>query len=211
MKNKNYYNKKKNNKGALLFELLIVISLLTIILSFGSNAIFLSLKSNKLSAERDIAMSLAMETLDATRAVIEEDWQNIYSLTKGTQHYYPEVSNNKWILLSGNGSTTLNGVVYTKYVTINNISRDYSTRDIESIYSGSNDDPSTQKITVVVSWTGGADVIISGYFSRWKNKICNHSGWTNGATGNTVKDCADDSYDTKDADIDVSTGSILLQ
>lgn len=205
------YTKINKNKGSLLFELLIVIALFAIILSFGANAIYLSLRSNKLSIERDVALSVASETMEATRAVIEEDWQNIYGLTKGTTHYYPSLLNDKWVLLGGDGSITLNDILYTKYITINNVSRDYSTRDILNTYSSIDDDPSTQKVTVTVSWPNGSNVTILEYFFRWKNKTCGQSGWATGGSLNTVIDCADNNYDTKDASIDISTGSLKLQ
>ena len=205
---------KKNNKsrGSLLFELLIVISLLAVILSVGANAVFLSLRSNKTSGERDVASGLASETLEAVRSTVEENWQNIYSLTKSTGHYYPLQSVNKWTLTSGDQVVTLNNIAYTRYITVDNVSRDYTTRNIQSSYSGADDDPSTQKVTVKISWAGGNSITLVEYFFRWKNKICAQTSWVTGGSGNTVKNCPDTTYDVKDdALIDISTGSIKLK
>lgn len=197
-------------RGALLLELLIAISLLAIILSFGANAVFLSLQSNKASGEQDVASSLASEGVEAVRAVSEEDWQNIYSLTKSTEHYKTTQSNTKWILATGNETITLNGVIYTRYVVIDNISRDGS-GNIETAYSSTDDDPSTQQVTVSVSWPGGNDAVeITGFLFRYKNKVCAQSGWATADPGNTVHVCADASYDAKDAGID-ATGGLHLQ
>lgn len=204
-------NKIKKNSGALLFELLIVISLIAIILSFSAGAIYLSMRSNKITGDKDTASSLATEALEAARSVAEEDWQNIYSLTKSTGHYYPTLSSNKWVLANGDETINMNNVVYTRYITINNVSRDSTTRDIESTYVSADDDPSTQKVTVFVSFTGGNTVSISEYFSRWKNKICGQAGWITGGTGNTVANCTDTSYDVKDPEINVSGSTIKLQ
>ena len=66
-------------KGSLLLELLIVISLLAIILSVGSQAVFVSLQSGKVSGERDVAMGLANEEFEAVRGSTEENWQTIYN------------------------------------------------------------------------------------------------------------------------------------
>ena len=199
------------SKGALLFELLIAISLLAVILSVGANAVFLSLRSDKVSGERDVASSLASETLEATRAVTDENWQNIYSLTKSSQHYYATQSGGKWILTTGDETVTSGGITYTRYVVIDNVSRDGTTRNIESSYVSADDDPSTQKITVTVSWPTGSPLSISEYFFRWKNKICNQTDWSTGGSGTTVKTCPDNSYDTKDPAIDVSGGALKLQ
>ncbi|MCX6755017.1 MAG: hypothetical protein NT068_00550 [Candidatus Nomurabacteria bacterium] len=207
----NKFNKIKRNTGSLLLELLIVISILAVILSFSANAIFLSMKSNRVSGERDVSSSLASEEIEAVRAVTEEDWQNIYGLTKSIAHYYPTQSSGKWILSSGDGTVILNGITYTRYITIDNVSRDATTRDIENTYISSDDDPSTQKVTAVVSWSGGNSFTTYEYFFRWKNKICGQNAWTTGGSGNTVKNCTDASYDIKDSNIDVSTGVIKLQ
>lgn len=203
----------KKQSGALLLELLIVISLIAIILAVSANATFLSMKGNKTSGDSNVATNLASESLEAARSVSEEDWQNIYTLTKGTQHYYPtqQGGTGKWILMTGDEIKVLNGVSYTRYIVIDNVSRDSITRNIQGSYSINDDDPSTQKVTVTVSWTGGKPVILSEYFFRWKNIICDQAGWITGGSGNTVKTCPDTTYDTKDAAIDISTGSIKLQ
>jgi len=203
--------KIKTNKGALLFELLIVISLIALVVSFSASAIYLSMRSNKATGDKDTATSLATEALEAARSVADEDWQNIYSLTKGVGHYYPSISSNKWILTSGDEIINLNNVSYTRYITIDNVSRHATTRDIEVNYVGANDDPSTQKVTVFVSFTGGDTVSISEYFSRWKNKICGQAGWVTGGSGNTVQNCTDTTYDVKDIEIDVTGGALELK
>lgn len=211
-----HYNMRVSTSGALLLELLVAISLLAVILSVGANAVFLSMRSNKVSAERDVANALAAEALEAVRSSTEENWQDIYSLTKGSQHYYATSTApaGKWSLLPTALATdeqiTVNGIVYTRYIIISNVSRDSVTRNIQTTYSATNDDPGTQKATVSVTWSGGNPVTVYGYFFRWKNKTCAQTAWTTGASGNTVKLCTDASYDVKDSGINV-TGGIHLQ
>ena len=211
---------KTKQKGALLLELLIVISLLVVILSVSSDAVFLSMKSNKVSGERDMANALASETFESLHSVSEGSWQNIYGLTKNTAHYYIKQVNGKWTVEAGDEIIILNNITYTRYFTIDNVSRDSFTRNIiinptdyignysSNNYSVAEDDPSTQKVTVSVSWLAEDPVLISQYLFRWKNKICGQSGWASGFPGNDVKNCTDTSYDTKDAEVD-STGGIL--
>ncbi len=198
-------------KGALLLELLVVISLLAIILSASANGVFLSLRSNKISGERDVAYALASESLEAARATGEKDWLNIYSLTKSTQHYKTIQSSGSWILATGDETVSLNNISYTRYITIDNVSRDGTTRLIQTSYSSADDDPSTQKVTATVSWLGGTPVVISSYVFRFKNDTCVQSTWTTLDSGNTVHNCTDASFDSKDSGIDVTSGSIKLE
>lgn len=201
----------KKNAGSLLFELLIVISLLAVILSVGANAVYLSLRSNQISGERDIAGALASESLEAVRAVTEENWHNIYSLTKNT-HYYPSEQAGKWILNAGDENVNINNIIFTRYVTIENVSRDNLSRNILNSYDSYGDDPSTQKVTVTVTWPGGNPIIISEYFFRWKNKICNQSDWSAGQ-GSGVKNCADQSHGgiSPSGTINIQGGQLKLQ
>lgn len=207
------FNLKKdliNQKGSLLFEMLIVISLVAIILTVGANSVFLSMRSNKVSGERDVASNLASATIDSIRAVVEEDWQNIYALNKATTHYYPSESSGKWVMLEGDEVVNINDILYTRYVTIENVSRNATTKDIETDYVLSNDDPSTQKITVTVNWSQGSPVVISEYFYRWRNKICPQTEWTTPESGSNVENCNTISYDEKESTIDTSAGSLKL-
>lgn len=206
--------KCSQKRGSLLLELLIAISILAVVLSVGSQAVFVSLKSGKVSAESDVAIGLANEALEAVRGVAEEKWQNIYNLAgKGSTHYYATstVPTGKWTLATGDEIIDLNTARYTRYVVIDNVSRDSAMRAIENPYVSADDDPGTQKATVMVSWAGGDPVVVSGYFFRWRNKACNQTGWSTGGSGTSVKTCPDTSYDTKDAAIDTTGGSLKLQ
>lgn len=192
-------------RGALLLELLIVISLLAVILSVGTQAVFVSLQSSKVSGERDIAVGLASEALEATRGVAEEKWQNIYDLTKGSPYHMVQTGN-KWATSTGSEIISLNNASYTRYVVIDNVSRDASTRMIDT---GNNYDPSTQKVTVTVSWSYADPVIISDYFLRWKNKVCNQTSWS-GGTGSGTKTCPDTTY-VSSTNLGVPGASLQIQ
>lgn len=196
-------------KGALLLELLIVISLLAIILSVGTQAVYVSLQSGKISGERDIAVGLASEALEAVRGATEEKWQNIYDLTKASQHYKVVPSGNKWTLATGDEAIAINNASYTRYVVIENVSRDAGTRMIDT---GTNYDPSTQKVTVTVSWPYADPVVMTDYFLRWRNKVCNQTDWSGGA-GSGVKNCPNTSYDSISpaGTIDTAGGTLKLQ
>jgi type II secretory pathway pseudopilin PulG len=162
-------------KGALLLELLIVISLIAVIFTVGTQAILVSLRSDKNSSEKDVAYNLASETFGLVRSVAEEDWQNIY-FTKDSENYsdnyYPLKVSNAWTLSRGDEVVAINGISFTRSITMSNVSRDTtSDRKIEVTYDGARDDPSTQKVTVTISWPGGDPLVINGYLFRWKNKL----------------------------------------
>ncbi len=176
-------------RGALLVEILITISILAIILSLGAQSSFVSLRASKSASEKDTALNLAIETVEAVRAASDELWQNLYSLTKGPgNHYYPSQSSGKWVINnSGDETLIVNGVTYARYFTVDNASRNPSTRAIENTYNSANDDPSTQKLTVVVTanWATSTATTFSEYLSRWRNKVTVQTNWTgSGDTGN---------------------------
>lgn len=196
-----------SSRGALLLELLIAISVIAAVLSVGSQSVYVSMQSGKTSGETDTAIGLANEALEATRAVADEKWQNIYDLTKASQHYKTVLSGNKWTLETGDETIALNTASYTRYVIVENVSRDASTRMIDT---GTNYDPSTQKVTVTVSWTGnGSPVVVSDYFLRWKNRVCPQTSWAGGVSSG-VKTCPDTTYTSKDSQTTAGT-TLYLQ
>ena len=215
-------NKKQNNsrkvlgslKGALLLELLIVIALMGIIFTVGTQAILVSLKSGRNSGERDTAYSLANEGIEIVRGVAEQNWQSIYApagIVKGTTHYYPLKVSNAWTLTQGDETVIVNGLSYTRYIIIDNASRDSTTdRKIESTYVSADDNPDTQKITVSVSWTGGDTVTESGFVFRWRNKVCVQTAWTTQTTPtDNVASCPPTTYFSADSGIDASVAGTL--
>jgi type II secretory pathway pseudopilin PulG len=209
-------------KGAFLLEILIVIALLGVILGVGTQAVFVSLQSGKISGERDAAVGLASEALEAVRGITEENWQNIYLLTKGSTQYHPVQSGTKWATSTASETITLNNATYTRYFVVQNVCRDATagSRLITGITdttggattctgSTGDFDPSTQKVTVTVSWTNADPVIMSEYFFRWKNKTCTQTAWTSAVPGNTVASCGSGTYDSIDSTA-TTTGGIHL-
>lgn len=212
---KYFKTNNRDERGALLLELLVVISMLAIILSVGSQAMLVSMQSGKVSGERDVATALANEALEAVRGVTEEKWTNIYNLTKTSQHYYATSTNptGKWTLatttVSADEYVVMNGITYTHYVIVENVQRDTTSRNI--VTSGGIDDPSTQKVIVTVSWPNADPVVISDYFFRWRNRVCVQSSWVSSISSTTVQTCGTvNTYDTKDASMATTSGLHLI-
>lgn len=191
--------------GQLLIEILVAISVFTILAAISSQALYVSMRGSTLAIQKDVSAQLLREMLEGARGATESSWQNLYGLTKSTGHYYPVLSGGAWVIASGDEAITLNGATYMRYVTVVNVSRDPSTRNIESVYNAAHDDPSTQELRGVVSATSTPTLTASVYVFRWRNKTCAQSVWSgSGASG--VKQCPDTSYVSQ---TNITTGANL--
>ncbi len=182
-------------KGQILSELLIAITIAVVLAALGAQLISVSLTSTKTSKEKSEAIGLAQEGMEAIRAVIRgndassQGWNRVYlppdgsgnaSTSKGSANpYYPEIVSNIWQITSGTENISLAGEIYTRKIIIENVSRD-ANNNIESTYNSVNDDPTTQKITVIVSKTNAPDVSLLSYMSRYINESVLQTGWNGG-------------------------------
>lgn len=212
---------RSNNRGSLLLEILVVIGILAVIVSFGSQFFLSSARSNQSTRMKNAAVGLAEETFEAVRGISTENWVTMYQPPNGTgdpvtakgagNHYRITATGTKWIIESGEETVNLDGINFTRYFTIDNISRDAVGRNIEAVYNSANDDPSTQKITVVVSWAGDEPLTMTQFLTRWRNKVCDQTNWSGGVVSGTTT-CATTGYGAIDTNIDVGTaGSIKLK
>ena len=211
-----------NNQGQLLIEVLLAITALVIIVALSAQIFVVSSQSAKLSSEKNAAQGLVEETLEVLRGIQTEKWHEIYKPPDGTgnpmtakgsaNHYHPVISGTKWTVASGDEVVTVNNTDYTRYFYIDNVSRDVATRNIESIYNASNDDPSTQKITATVTWGDGQELSTSQYIMRWRNITCNQTSWVGGALGTPVN-CPTTNYGSHDGNMDPTgtAGSLKLK
>ena len=207
------FNKKS---GSLLLELLIVIGVIAIIMPVVAQVVIASLNSNKWSAENKIGVNLVDETNKAVENISFEKWQNIYGLLKdSSSHYYAIKSNGSWIVATGDENLTINGLSYTRYFTVSNVCRDDLAKSIvvatstPPCTSGNSDDPSTQKITVQVSWRSGT-ISKDYYLTRWRNQVCNQTNWSGLASGPV--NCPSTVYDSASSiDTNSVPGSLKLQ
>jgi type II secretory pathway pseudopilin PulG len=218
-KNSDMKNSRKNfMAGQLIMEILIVLFVVSFIVTVGAQLIVASLQGSKVAQERDVALGIAGETLDIARAVASEQWLYFYKPPDGAgnavsskgaaNHYHFEQSGGTWVLAAGDDAVVMNGITYARYITIDNTSRD-TNKDIESVYTEADDDPSTQKITATVSWVGADPVVIAEYMTRWMNKACAQSDW-GGTQSAAAEACTSTNYSDKPAEINTDTGSLKL-
>lgn len=198
-------------KGSLLIEILIAVSVFALLAAIGAQALVVSLNSNVAAEKKTSGAHLLSEMMGAIHAAADESWQNLYGLTKGSR-YHPAISGGKWVLVAGDELISVGNASFTRYFTVANVSRNLSTRDVETTYASANDDPSTQLVSATVTSTTTDALTASEYFFRWRNKTCNQTAWSSsGSSG--VKTCPDNTYDSKSSGIDTTSipGSIKLQ
>lgn len=224
---KRYILRSTQKRGALLLEILVATAILGIILSIGSQMVFVSLQSNKMAGDRDVAVGILNETIEAVRAIGDGRWQTIFELAHNGTHYYPVALNGTWAVSAGGSdeSILVNGINFMRYFIIENVSRcNDGSRGVASSTTcspGNNysDDPSTQKVVVSVGWNGGEPIVQTEYVIRWRNKVCPQTNWSAGKSfpadpaPSSPCNTSPNSYFSDDGNIDNTSmpGSIKLQ
>jgi len=197
-----------NHRGQILIELLLVVAITAVIAGLAAQMIGVSLRSVQISGRETIAKNLAEEMMETVRAVSGEKWHNIYLLNKSqTNTYYPVHQTtpvDKWVLQAGQENVIIGGVTYTRYLYFENAYRDEITEKITPSGTGTYEDPSTQKMTAIVTWNEGS-ITLNDYFSRWPNETAIQSAWF-GAIG-VAGPVTNFGYDffTDDANLDYNT------
>lgn len=221
---------KYSIKGQSLIEVLIAIGIGAILIGAATATIIPVLRSNLETRTVQIAGSLSQEYLDNLRSLAESNWYQVYNppTAKGpSSQFYLNATSTTFILASGSTSTIAEGRTFTRYFYIENVGRDscgigaITTNATTScnMEPGSGyvaEDPSTQKITSVVSWTAGGSAGGSinkvQYLTRSQNKVFIQSDWS-GGTGQEGPITAENNQFATSTNINYSTttGSIKIQ
>ncbi len=176
-----------------MIEIIIGISIGAILIGAAAASTVFVLRSNFDTRTTQIASSLASEYLDNIQSLALSDWQKIYSPpgSKGTNsQFYLIASSTTYALVSGATTTIIEGKNFTRYFSIENASRDScgigsistnATTTCSSVGdSGIADDPSTQKISIMVTWEGGRNLNKIQYLTRSQNKVFIQTDWSGG-------------------------------
>lgn len=84
-------NSFSRRKGQLLLEILMAIAVAVVVVSLGAGLVYVSLRGNEVVVERDVALGLAEETIEAVRGAAYARWNDVYGLDKGENNiYYPK-------------------------------------------------------------------------------------------------------------------------
>ncbi|MBI4991748.1 MAG: hypothetical protein HZB99_00830 [Candidatus Harrisonbacteria bacterium] len=172
------------NSGQALIEILVALGVGVLMIGTASGALFIILRSGELSQKNRLASSLANGLSDNLTAFTESGWQGIYNLAEGGENrYYLATSANGIVVQTGEELINVNNINFSRYFYIENVSRD-ATGNIEASYNFANDDSSTQKATIVVSFpVGGATSTAYGvlYLTRWRNSSFQQTDWSGGS------------------------------
>jgi len=175
--------------GQLLVETIIGLGILAVILTAVTPLFMVGTKGPAEAWKKGAAENLAKETLAGLKALEEENWNNIYrplgGANKGENNpYHLVVKAGKWGLEADSDIVSLNGTNFISKIMIDNVSRTDSNGagEIEENFTPAREDPSTQKVTIEISWPGSAIFKIENYLTRWQNNIWEQTDWA-GASG----------------------------
>jgi prepilin-type N-terminal cleavage/methylation domain-containing protein len=240
MKNKKLFKKLNNglkkilnsqssilnsHKGQSLVEVIIAIAVGAILIGGATAIIVPVLRSNLETRNVGIATSLAQEYLENIQALAESDWRIIYNppAAKGiNSQFYLAPSSTSFMLVSGATSSMIETKVFTRYFSIENVNRNLCgvsdiTTDATTTCSagpgsaGVGDDPSTQKITIAVSWPTSSITRVE-YLTHNINKVFVQTDWSGGPGQEGPITSPNDKFaSSTNIDYATSTGSIIIQ
>ena len=158
-------NKKlKAEKGVLIIEVLIVITLIATVLTSLLGAAGFSLKILNSVKQTNRANFLAQETIEAVRSFRNEtDWSvdGLEALTTDIEYYVQKSgSPSKWVMVEGVETIS----EFTRKVIFEDVMRDLNDNIVES---GGVNNADTKKARVIVSW-GDQNIEIATYFTNWR-------------------------------------------
>ncbi len=216
-------------KGQSLVEVLIAIGVGAILIGAATATIIPVLRSNLETRTVQIAGSLAQDYLDNIQSLAENDWNKIYNppAAKGpSSQFYLTPTSTTYMVTGGATSTVVEARTFTRYFRIENVNRDLcgagdiTANTTTSCASGPGsygiiEDPSTQKITSVVSWTAGGSAGGSinkvQYFTRSQNKVFVQSNWSEGPGQEGPITAENNKFATStNINYSTTTGSIII-
>jgi len=221
-----HYSLLKTTRGQSLVEIMIAVGIAAILLGGATAAIIPILRSNLETRNVQITNLLAQEYLDNLESLAESDWHLIYNppSSKGpSSQFYLRATTTTFEIISGTTSTVVEGRTFTRYFSIENVNRDLcGAGDITTNASttctsgpgavGVTDDPSTQKITVSISWPENRSLSKIQYLTRSVNRVFRQTDWS-GGPGQEGPITTENNLFTSSDGINYSstTGSIKIQ
>ena len=132
----------------MVIEMLIAISIMATSILAAMTVSQRSINVSRQAFHATQAAFLLEEGAEIIRLFRDNGWSNISSLTAGF-NYSPDFSAGAWVL----SETVSPTGIFTRIVTVANVNRDNTTKDIASIGA---DDPGTKLVTITVSWPEGS-------------------------------------------------------
>jgi len=225
LENKKLKQKDFFRRGQSLIEILIAIAIGAILIGGATGIIIPLLNSDTQTKNVQAATTLAQEYLDNIHNLSESNWFNIYTppAPKGSSsQFYLSATSTSYSILPGSTSTLINNISYTVYFSVENVSRnlcgagDINTASTTGCGNGPGttgvaDDPSTQKVTVQITWPTNGSLSKSEYFTRTTNKIFDQTDWSGGSGQDGPITSENNRFSTSSGVDSTNTGVIKIQ
>jgi len=169
----------KLKKAQSLVELLVAISVGTILIGGSVTLMGVSLKSYASIRKHLQANVLIRQAIEVIQSLARYDWHSIYDLAEGSD-YQISLSGNTWLIDDEQEEGIINDIHYKRYFQVYDVDRD----DSGDIADTGNDDPSTQKITVFLKYGDNyvSSSSVSFYLTRSEdNKVFHQEDWSGGS------------------------------
>lgn len=175
-------------RGQSLFEAIIAVGVAAIIIGSATTAMMVAIRAGKNSVENQKGYAIAQNILSTARSYAESDWSAFYNNAGLSQKFYLSegtTTPTSTPLTINTGTTTVSlfenaaTTTYTIWFTIDNIYRDGNNTATTSP-SGTEEDPSTLKVTAYVDWSVGGgtkEVSLSQQVSRTRSDIIKFTQW----------------------------------
>lgn len=195
------WGEKNNSQGQSLIEILIGLGIGVALILGASTLIAVNLKGSSVSKMTQTSALLTDEIVASARSISESDWHKIYCPPNGIcpgagkgdgVNYYIDYTGPSPQIISGNETVIVEGKEFIRYFNINNVNRDQCgmgafTQNSETACAsgpgstGISEDPSTQKITVVVLYGNNELIKQDHYLVRSKNSFFKQTDWKGGS------------------------------
>jgi len=202
-------------KGQALAEVLIAVVIAGIVIGGIVSTIGTSLITSKKTKQVTAATGLAQEDIEAVKAIASSNWLTIYCPPAGScpgnkgssNHYKIVLSDGSWQIQSGEATSTIDELVYTHYFYLDNVNRDEGGDIVES---GGTEDPSTQKVTTMITWSGETNFTMSEYLTRATSAYFHDFNWSSGNLGDGPYTYSSGIYSTTSGDVIIENSAIKL-
>lgn len=178
----------KKNKGSLIIEVLIAISLFMAISTVIAQAVFASFYGSRESKNKITINNLLTEQVVKVRALSDENWNNIGGLSRGT-NYYVDDQSGIFSISTGTKSGLINELSYTISFQVGNGQRYVSSSSTEMSLSASTstrEDLSTLFITSTGIYGSSSPIVMKSAITRWRNIICAQNDWSSASSTGAV-------------------------
>ena len=183
------------SRGQALAELILAVAIIAIIGTIVAQLMTSGIRLSGSANDSLVRVRLAEEAMETLRAVAQgndassQGWNRIYRPADGTgdsssskgalNPYHPAESGGIWVLVPGEEIIILTGKKYGRKIIIDNVSRD-ATATVEGTYNPVNDDPATQKITVIVVASSSPPLSLVAFITRYLNEGSRQTDWNGG-------------------------------